>query len=72
MDSFAFIIFGVTSNIAQKYAIPVLYDMTEKNLLPDDMVIIGNARSPMTKKQIEDYFRRANFSSSKLESFLVS
>jgi len=58
MDSFAFIIFGITSNIAQKYAIPVLYDMTEKNLLPEDMVIIGNARSPMTKKEIEDYFRK--------------
>lgn len=58
MDSFVFVIFGITSNIARKYSIPVLYDMVEKNLLPDDMVIIGNARSPMSKSEIENYVKQ--------------
>ncbi len=56
MDSFALIIFGITGNLAQIKLIPVLYDMVEKNLLPDGMVILGIARKPMTRQQFQDYF----------------
>lgn len=58
MESFVFVIFGITSNIAQKYSIPALYDMMEKNLLPKDMVIVGTARSPMSKTEIENYVKK--------------
>lgn len=56
MDSFALIIFGITSNLAKIKLIPVLYDMAEKNLLPEGMSIIGIARKSMTKEEFQKYF----------------
>jgi len=58
MDSFALIIFGITGNLAQKYLLPALYDMAEKDLLPEGMSIIGIARHPMTESQFQDYFHK--------------
>lgn len=55
-DSFALIIFGITGNLAQIKLIPALYDMAEKGLLPENMSIIGNARNPKSKQEIDDYF----------------
>lgn len=54
-DSFALIIFGVTGNLVQKYILQALYDMAEKGLLPENMSIIGNARSPMSPEQVREY-----------------
>ncbi|MBI2022047.1 glucose-6-phosphate dehydrogenase [Candidatus Daviesbacteria bacterium] len=54
-DSFALIIFGITSNLAQIKLIPALYDMATQDLLPEKMVIIGNARRQLTKKDFEVY-----------------
>ena len=59
MNSFALVIFGITGNLAQKYLIQVLYDMAEKEILPEKMAIIGIARGPMTKEEFEDYFHKA-------------
>lgn len=56
MDSFDLVIFGITGNLAQIKLIPVLYDMVEKNLLPESTQIIGTARSPMLKEEFENYF----------------
>ncbi len=56
-ESFALIIFGITGNLAQLKLIPVLYDMAEKELLPERMSIVGTARSPKTDQEIRDYFR---------------
>jgi glucose-6-phosphate 1-dehydrogenase len=56
MDSVALIIFGITSNLAQIKLIPALYDMAEKDLLPEKLSIIGIARSKMTKNEFEHYF----------------
>ncbi|MBI2315139.1 glucose-6-phosphate dehydrogenase [Candidatus Daviesbacteria bacterium] len=50
------IIFGITGNLAQIKLIPVLYDMAEKGLLPENMTIVGIARKPMTQSQFQDYF----------------
>lgn len=58
MDSFALVIFGITGNLAQIKLIPVLYDMAEKGLLPDNMIIIGIARKPMSQKEFQDYFHK--------------
>lgn len=55
-DSFALIIFGITSNLAQIKLIPALYDMAEKGLLPENMSIIGTARSPKTQDEFQKYF----------------
>lgn len=59
MDSFALIIFGITGNLAQIKLIPVLYDMAEKNLLPEGMSVVGIARKQMSNSEFQDYFRKA-------------
>lgn len=55
-DSFALIIFGITSNLAQIKLVPALYDMAEKNLLPENMSIVGIARKPQTQDEFKKYF----------------
>lgn len=57
VESFALVIFGVTSNLARKYLIPALYDMSEKKELPKDMSIIGVARSPMSENEFKTYVK---------------
>jgi glucose-6-phosphate 1-dehydrogenase len=65
MDSFALIIFGITGNLAQIKLIPALYDMAEKGLLPENMTIIGNSRSPMNGEEIRKYFKKTLYSENK-------
>lgn len=55
MDSFALIIFGITGNLAQIKLIPALYDMAEKDLLPENVSIIGIARKPMNDDEFCSY-----------------
>ncbi|MBI2022832.1 glucose-6-phosphate dehydrogenase [Candidatus Daviesbacteria bacterium] len=55
MEPFALIIFGITSNLSQIKLIPALYDMEEKGFLPKDMSIIGNARKPMSREEIQKF-----------------
>ena len=55
MDSFALVIFGITSNLAQIKLIPALYDMAQKGELPEKMSIIGTARRPLTAEQFNQY-----------------
>lgn len=58
-ESFTLIIFGITSNLAQKYIIQALYDMEEKQVLPENMKIIGNARRELTADEFKDFVREA-------------
>lgn len=51
------VIFGITSNLAQKYLIPALYDLEEFNLLPHDLKILGIARSPKTNEQLKEFIK---------------
>lgn len=57
-DSLGLVIFGITSNLAQIKLIPALYDMAEKDLLPDDMKIYGNARKPLAKEEFDNYITK--------------
>ena len=59
MDSFVLIILGITSNLAKLKLIPALYDLEAAHLLPEDMTIIGVARSPKSKNEIEEYIKNA-------------
>lgn len=59
MEPFTLIIFGITSNLAQKYILHALYDMTEKKLLPKNSAVIGVARQPRTPQEIKDFVRYA-------------
>lgn len=55
MDSFALVIFGITSNLAQIKLIPALYDMEEKGILPENMGIVGIARKEMDDEGVKRY-----------------
>lgn len=58
MDSFALVIFGITGNLAQKYLIPTLYDMEEKNLLPKGVIVVGIARRQMSDSDLKKYIHQ--------------
>ncbi len=58
MDSFALVIFGITGNLAQKYLIPTLYDMEEKNLLPKGVTVVGIARRQMLDQDLKKYIHQ--------------
>src|SRR3989344_4977743 len=58
-ESFSLIIFGITSNLAQKYIIQALYDMEEKNVLPRKMTVVGNARGKISEVQFYEYIKDA-------------
>lgn len=54
MEKLTLVIFGITSNLSQIKLLPALYDLEEKNLLPDLMNIIGVARSPKSRSEVEE------------------
>jgi glucose-6-phosphate 1-dehydrogenase len=58
-ENFTLIIFGITSNLAQKYIIQALYDMEEKNLLPKNMTVVGNARRELTEVEFKAFIMEA-------------
>jgi glucose-6-phosphate 1-dehydrogenase len=53
-SSQAFVIFGGTGDLARRKILPALARLAEKGALPDDFIVIGVARSPMS----DDDFRR--------------
>ncbi len=55
METLTLIIFGITGNLAQIKLIPALYDMAEKGMLPENMSIIGIARTPMDLADFKKY-----------------
>lgn len=55
MQPLALVIFGITSNLSQRYLIPSLYDMEEKGILPEGLVVVGISRSPITKSELTSY-----------------
>jgi len=58
MDSFALIIFGITSNLAEIKLIPALYDMAEKGVLPKKISIIGISRRSFTPAEFKEYITK--------------
>ena len=57
MEPFALIIFGVSGNLAQLKLIPALYDLEDKNLLPEGSFVVGIARREWTAGDFEKYIR---------------
>lgn len=54
-ENFTLIIFGITSNLAQKYIIQALYDMEEKGVLPKNMTVVGNARRKLSDAEFKQF-----------------
>lgn len=57
MESFALVVVGITSNLAQIKLIPALYDMVADGSLPENISIIGVARKKMSKEEFNNYFK---------------
>ncbi len=57
MDSYALVIFGITSNLAQIKLIPALYDMVENNSLPKKIKIFGVSRKDWNSEKLKGYFK---------------
>lgn len=58
-ENFTLVIFGITSNLAQKYIIQALYDMEAKEALPENMTILGNARRKLTDQEFKNFIKDA-------------
>lgn len=59
MESITLVIFGITSNLAQKYLLPSLYDMKEKGLLSEGVKVLGVARRKLTREEFVNYINEA-------------
>ena len=53
-DGCAFVIFGVTGDLAHRLVIPALYNLAATNLLPDHFCIVGIARKAMSDDELRD------------------
>src|SRR5712671_1799738 len=53
-DSCAFVIFGVTGDLAHRLVIPALYNLAATNLLPDKFCVVGVTRRGMSSDGLRD------------------
>ncbi len=51
-DPCAFVIFGVTGDLAHRLVIPALYNLAANDLLPDSFCIVGIARKAMSSEEL--------------------
>ncbi len=59
----AFVIFGATGDLARRKILPALARLATKRALPDDFIVVGVARSPMS----DDEFRQICVEAAPLE-----
>ena len=55
-DPCAFVIFGVTGDLAHRLVIPALYNLAASDLLPEKFCLVGVARKGMTLVPLSIYF----------------
>jgi glucose-6-phosphate 1-dehydrogenase len=53
-DASAFVIFGVTGDLAHRLVIPSLYNLAAANLLPGKFCVVGVARNGMSNDELRD------------------
>jgi glucose-6-phosphate 1-dehydrogenase len=53
-DPCAFVIFGVTGDLAHRLVVPALYNLAATDLLPDKFCVVGVARSGMSHDELRD------------------
>ena len=53
-DPCAFVIFGVTGDLAHRLVIPALYNLAATNLLPERFCVVGIARKGMSNAELTD------------------
>jgi len=52
-------IFGATGDLAQKKLIPSLFDLYKKDLLPDQLKIVGFSRKDLSDEEYRDFMRKS-------------
>jgi glucose-6-phosphate 1-dehydrogenase len=57
--SSALVIFGATGDLAQRMLFPSLYFLDEDGLLPEDVAIVGSARTKMTPEAFAAFVEKA-------------
>ena len=57
--SSALVIFGATGDLAQRMLFPSLYFLDEDGLLPEDVAIVGSARTKMTREAFAAFVEKA-------------
>jgi glucose-6-phosphate 1-dehydrogenase len=53
-DGCAFVIFGVTGDLAHRLVIPALYNLAEAKLLPEKFCVVGITRKEMSSDELRD------------------
>src|SRR5690242_15282761 len=53
-DPCAFVIFGVTGDLAHRLVVPALYNLAATDLLPDKFCLVGVARKGLTSDALRD------------------
>ncbi|MFY9952311.1 glucose-6-phosphate dehydrogenase [Bradyrhizobium sp.] len=53
-DASAFVIFGVTGDLAHRLVVPSLYNLAAADLLPDKFCVVGVARNGMSNDDLRD------------------
>ena len=53
------IIFGASGDLTYRKLIPALYNLFNRNLLPDDFFVLGCARTPMTDDEFRNKARES-------------
>ena len=73
-DPCAFVIFGVTGDLAHRLVIPALYNLAATNLLPDDFCIVGIARKKMRDDELRDSLMKGlkQFATRKVDDVLAT
>jgi glucose-6-phosphate 1-dehydrogenase len=73
-DPCAFVIFGVTGDLAHRLVVPALYNLAASNLLPDDFCVVGVARNATSNDELRDSLMKGlhQFATRKVDDAIAS
>lgn len=55
----ALVIFGATGDLTHRKLVPALYNLAADGYLPEDFVVIGSARTPLSDQEFRDKMRES-------------
>ncbi len=73
-DPCAFVIFGVTGDLAHRLVVPALYNLAAGNLLPDNFCVVGVARNATSNDELRDSLMKGlhQFATRKVDDAIAS
>src|ERR1700761_4457895 len=73
-DACAFVVFGVTGDLAHRLVVPALYNLAASNLLPEKFCVVGIARKGMSSEQMADSLKKGlrQFATRPIDEAIVS